>query len=76
MMAQATLKSRLVSRLLWANFAVTIVATLYFGWHYVADDVAGIAIALVSFYIGGLVSGQRFDRRPAEPAPRLAAVAK
>ena len=30
----------------WTNFGVTVVATLYFGWHYVADDIAGIAIAL------------------------------
>ena len=27
----------------WVNFGVTVVATLYFGWHYIADDVAGIA---------------------------------
>ncbi|MEZ5093217.1 phosphatase PAP2 family protein [Nocardioides sp.] len=75
MMAHATLRSKLISRLLWANFAVTVVATLYFGWHYVADDVAGIVIALVSFYIGGVVSGQNFDRRagarPAEAPPVL-----
>jgi hypothetical protein len=71
LMAQATLRSTLVSRLLWLNFAITIVATLYFGWHYIADDVAGIAIALVSYYVGGLVSGQRFDRPSAETAPVL-----
>jgi PAP2 superfamily len=63
LMAHATLRSRLIPRLLWANFAVTVVATLYFGWHYVADDVAGIVIALFSFYVGGVVSGVSFDRR-------------
>ena len=62
MMAHSTLRSPLLARLLWANFAVTVVATIYFGWHYVADDVAGIAIALVSYYLGGVASGQRFDR--------------
>ena len=30
----------------WVNFGITVVATLYFGWHYIADDVAGVAIAL------------------------------
>ncbi len=72
MMAQATLRMRWVSRLLWANFAITVVATLYFGWHYIADDVAGIVIALFAFYVGGLVSGQSFDRhslRPVEKPP-------
>lgn len=64
MMAQATLKSRVVHWMLWGNFGLTVVATLYFGWHYVADDVAGVMIALVAFYVGGVVSGQRFDRRP------------
>ena len=44
------------------NFALTIFATLYFGWHYIADDLAGIMIALISFYVGGLASGQKFDR--------------
>jgi hypothetical protein len=47
----------------WVNTCVTAVATLYFGWHYVADDVAGVAIALFSFYVGGWASGQSFTRR-------------
>ncbi len=37
-------------------------ATIYFGWHYVADDVAGILIALIAFYLGGIASGQVFER--------------
>jgi hypothetical protein len=66
MMAQATLNSKIVRYLLWTNFGITIVATLYFGWHYVADDVAGIVIAVVAFYVGGVISGQHFDRHQAE----------
>jgi hypothetical protein len=62
LMAQYTLRSRVVHWVLWVNFAVTVVATLYFGWHYVADDVAGIVIALLAFYLGGIASGQVFDR--------------
>jgi hypothetical protein len=45
------------------------VATLYFGWHYVADDIAGVAIALVSFHVGAWASGQSLAREPAA-APR------
>jgi hypothetical protein len=62
LMAQYTIRIRWVHWALWTNFGLTIIATLYFGWHYVADDIAGIAIALVSFYLGGLASGQKFDR--------------
>ncbi len=62
LMAQATLRSKVVHWVLWVNFGVTVVATLYFGWHYVADDVAGIGIALVAFYLGGVASGQSFNR--------------
>lgn len=63
LMVQYTLRSRVLKVIFWVNFVITVVATLYFGWHYVADDVAGVVIALVSFYVGGRVSGQKFERR-------------
>ena len=62
LMVQYTLKSRILHVIFWANFVITIVATLYFGWHYIADDIAGVVIALFSFYLGGIASGQKFDR--------------
>lgn len=63
LMVQHTLRTRVLHWIFWVNFAITVVATLYFGWHYVADDVAGILIALIAFYVGGIASGQKFDRR-------------
>jgi len=63
LMVQYTLRSRALKIVFWLNFAITVVATIYFGWHYVADDVAGVGIALIAFYLGGLASGQKFDRR-------------
>ncbi|GAA1511109.1 phosphatase PAP2 family protein [Nocardioides humi] len=62
LMVQYTLRSKVLKWVFWVNFGLTVVATLYFGWHYVADDLAGIAIAIVSFYVGGIASGQKFDR--------------
>jgi hypothetical protein len=62
LMVQYTLRNRILHIVFWANFAITVVATLYFGWHYIADDLAGIVIALFSFWLGGLASGQKFDR--------------
>jgi len=47
---------------LWVFFVLTVVATIYFGWHYIADDVAGALIAIVSVWLGGLATGQQFER--------------
>ena len=53
---------------LWAYFAITCVATIYLGWHYVTDDVAGVIIALLSVYIGALATGSRWRPRGAGDA--------
>jgi membrane-associated phospholipid phosphatase len=47
---------------MWAYFGLTVLSTLYFGWHYIADDVAGAAIACLSVWLGGLATGQKFER--------------
>lgn len=67
LMVQYTVRSRVLKIVFWCNFGITVVATLYFGWHYVADDVAGVMIALVSFYLGAKASGQKFDRKGSHP---------
>ncbi len=76
LMVQFTLQSRLLKIVFWVNFAITIVATLYFGWHYIADDIAGILIALVAFYVGGIASGQKFEKHglASHPTTTTAAV--
>ena len=40
---------------------ITLLSTTYFGWHYIADDIAGAVIAFISFYLGGIATGQKFD---------------
>ena len=62
LMVQYTLRNKVLHIVFWTNFAITVVATLYFGWHYIADDLAGVVIALFAFWLGGLASGQKFDR--------------
>jgi PAP2 superfamily len=69
LMVQFTLRSILLKRIFWVNFALTVIATIYFGWHYLADDVAGIMIAFVSFYLGGIATGQRFNRHSLRSHP-------
>nr|WP_179665802.1 phosphatase PAP2 family protein [Nocardioides panaciterrulae] len=76
LMVQYTLRTKVLRWVFWVNFVLTIFATLYFGWHYISDNIAGIMIALISFYIGGIASGQKFDRhgRSAKPTPTTAPV--
>ncbi len=62
LMVQFTLRSKVLKWIFWVNFGLTVIATLYFGWHYIADDVAGIMIAFIAFYVGGIASGQKFER--------------
>lgn len=47
----------------WVFLALTITATVYFGWHYIADDIAGLLIGWMSVSIGAWVSGNRGRRR-------------
>ena len=69
LMVQYTIRSKVAKWVVWVNFGLTVVATLYFGWHYIADDLAGIVIAMVSFYVGGVASGQKFEPRSLRSHP-------
>ena len=69
LMVQFTLQSKILKWIFWVNFAVTVLATLYFGWHYIADDVAGIMIAFIAFYVGGIATGQKFERHSLQSHP-------
>jgi hypothetical protein len=63
----------------WGLFALTVLATVYFGWHYLLDDVAGVFIALAALGLARVATG--FDlgrarrearRRVPTPAPEPA----
>jgi CDP-diacylglycerol--glycerol-3-phosphate 3-phosphatidyltransferase len=58
--------NRWVRRALWAYFWLVVLATIYLGWHYVIDDVAGVVIALVAVGLGALATGHSL-RPPPEP---------
>ena len=57
-----TVRHAVIRRAMWVYFALTVVSTLYFGWHYIADDIAGAIIAIVSVWLGGKATGQTFER--------------
>ncbi|MBA2513192.1 MAG: phosphatase PAP2 family protein [Solirubrobacterales bacterium] len=41
----------------WALFGLTAIATIYFGWHYVVDDVAGLVIGLAALALARSLTG-------------------
>lgn len=62
LVAHYTVRHAWIRWSLWVFFALTVVATIYFGWHYIADDIAGALIAVIAVYVGGLATGQKFTR--------------
>jgi hypothetical protein len=42
---------------LWGFLGLTLLATIYFGWHYVVDDIAGLVIGAVAVGVGAVATG-------------------
>jgi hypothetical protein len=42
---------------MWVYLGLTFPATIYFGWHYVVDDVAGLLIGVIAVYGGARMCG-------------------
>jgi hypothetical protein len=42
---------------LWIWFALTVVSTIYLGWHYVLDDVAGVVIGAAALVLARVLTG-------------------
>lgn len=53
----------------WVFFGLTFLATIYFGWHYVVDNLAGVLIGYLAVVIGGWATGQGRRRRAQDAAP-------
>jgi membrane-associated phospholipid phosphatase len=52
---------RRVKQALWVWLGLTFVGTVYLGWHYVVDDVAGLAIGAAALLLARVLTG--FDLR-------------
>lgn len=59
---------RKVSWLLAVFLAGTVLATVYLGWHFAVDDIAGLAIAWVAFRLGRLTVMGRSRTPTAAPS--------
>jgi CDP-diacylglycerol--glycerol-3-phosphate 3-phosphatidyltransferase len=64
LIAQMLKVNRVLRLALWAFLGLTMVATLYFGWHYVVDDIAGLAIGAIAVPVAGVATGHL---RPSVP---------
>ena len=48
---------RWITVTLWVMTGVTVVATIYFGWHYLLDDIGGAVVAVVALALARALTG-------------------
>ena len=56
---------------LWTFLGLTSVATLYFGWHYVVDDIAGLGIGVIAVSFAGIATGHLRPEVPVRWRPAI-----
>ena len=42
---------------LWVFLGLVVLSTMYFGWHYIVDDIAGLAIGAIAVVLGAAATG-------------------
>ncbi|MET0449031.1 MAG: phosphatase PAP2 family protein, partial [Aeromicrobium sp.] len=55
--------ARVIRYTAWVYLGFTILATLYLGWHYIADDIGGLLIGWLAVSIGAFVTGNTRRQR-------------
>ena len=60
---------RFVKATLWVLTGVTVLSTIYFGWHYIVDDLGGALIAVVALALARALTGFNLgtERRQVSP---------
>ena len=58
LIAQLVGAPRILRIVLWCYLAITGLSTIYFGWHYVSDDIAGLAIGAVAVVAAAFLVGE------------------
>jgi membrane-associated phospholipid phosphatase len=70
------LRFRLAARVfLWVFLALTVVATVYLGWHYFVDTIGGAVLGVAGVWIAARGTGNAFRRRPVAQAELVTAEA-
>lgn len=65
---RATNQRKVVQLIGWVYLGLVVLATIYFGWHYLADDVAGAFIGWAAVAIGAWATGNTKRQRRKENA--------
>jgi hypothetical protein len=52
----------------WAAFGVTVLSTIYLGWHYVVDDVGGLVIGVAAILLARGLTGFKLPTPKRTPA--------
>ena len=53
---------RSVKTTLWVLTGMTVLSTIYFGWHYILDDIGGAVIAVMALALARGLTGFRLER--------------
>lgn len=83
LVVQAIKLARWIRVSAWTFFALTVLATVYLGWHFFVDVLAGAALGAFAVYVAGIATGNRIGWRvrlvpdpvsaPVEPADQTPA---
>jgi membrane-associated phospholipid phosphatase len=77
LMAELLRLPRMVRVLLWAFLAITVVSTVYLGWHYFVDTLGGAVLGVAGVWIAARGTGNAFRRRdPAAQPVAMPAVSR
>ena len=71
LMAELLRLPRVLRAFLWVFLALTVVATVYLGWHYFVDALGGAVLGVAGVWIAALGTGNAFRRRSLEAQPSL-----
>lgn len=71
LMAELLRLHRGVRVFLWVFLALTVVSTVYLGWHYAVDAVGGAALGTAAVWIAARATGNEFRRRPRDAQSAL-----
>ncbi|TNM42726.1 inositol phosphorylceramide synthase [Nocardioides albidus] len=72
LVVQAVKLARWVRITAWTFFGLTVLATVYLGWHFFVDVIAGAALGAFAVWIAGIATGNRVGLR-ARLVPDLSA---
>jgi hypothetical protein len=75
LMAELLRLHRAVRVFLWVFLALTVVATIYLGWHYFVDALGGAALGTAGVWIAARGTGNAFRRRPLQAQAPVASIA-